>query len=447
MCFCIIIIIDMISKGRARSPSLDLNMSSCHAKIGKSTVATEIGSVINRVSDLATKIGKTDARDQLQEVSLNLGSSVTKVGVIGASNSGKSTTLNALIGDKFLPASSGGTTAHILCIKHNPEFLNGKLLDPEERELAKERRSIFEELKRVNKTQRKSSQELKRVNKIQRKSSQLSTASDSGAIFELQVLIPFLSKHPDINLELYDTPGTSEGKQSQIYLDTIQTIEQMEGLLLILSQDTVLLDPTTQLVQNLREKYPLLMDPKQPRILVLVNKYDLFFDDIDEDEDNETIEEKRLDISGRTGFPLQNIVFYSAKLALTARKWRADIASVDETQFDETKVAVRKLKKEEVTELLKKTDLTFEQKIKKMSDIATSGSLIEEVEKSIVKSCSMFKPLKAIDDTLNIICKLLEDVQQERERKRSDSEKQEAAGWSEDLEQLKLKLKSFSNDF
>ncbi len=364
---------------------------------------------------------KTDASKQLQIVSRILVSPVSKVGIIGASNSGKSTTLNALLGSRFLPASSGGTTAHILCIKHNREFPNGKIVG------AEGRKNIYDKLKDANTTQRK----------IVRSS----TTSNSGAIFELQVLIPFLSKHPDINLELYDTPGTSEGKKSPIYRDTIQTIEQMEGLLLILSQDTVLLDPTTQLVKYLREKYPLLMDPKQPRILVLVNKYDLFFGDIDEDGDNDTdtIEEKRLEISERIGFPLQNIVFYSAKLGLTARKWRADVASANEDQFDETKVALRRMKKAEITTLLA-TDLTFEQKVEKMSDLATSASRIEEVEELIVKSCSIFKPLKAIDDSLNIIRKLLKDVQQEREsNKSSDSEKQ-MARWSEDLEKLKLRL-------
>ena len=51
--------------------------------------------------------------------------SVIKIGVIGATNSGKSTTINALLRGKFLPISSGGTTAHVLCIKHDPSKPRG----------------------------------------------------------------------------------------------------------------------------------------------------------------------------------------------------------------------------------------------------------------------------------------------------------------------------------
>lgn len=52
-----------------------------------------------------------------------------QIGVIALVKSGKSTLINAILGNEFLPSGNAPETARIVRVKHNPELPNGRLVD------------------------------------------------------------------------------------------------------------------------------------------------------------------------------------------------------------------------------------------------------------------------------------------------------------------------------
>ena len=289
---------------------------------------------------------------------------VTKIGLIGATNSGKSTTLNALLRGRFLPTSSGSTTAQVLCIKHNPSIPDGELhdltQDRESKLLASGIKNIYSKLDELNKSRRAAGN---------------TTGNVSSSKLELQVRIPFLCQQQEVNLEFYDTPGTSEDDESQIYKDARQVQDNMERLILVLSQDTALHKETADLLSRLRIRFPKLMS--QESLFVLMNKYDLFFDD-----EHQSLEDQMCLISKTVQIDNDHIVYYSAKLGLKARTWQE---SADEDDYDDFRVQIQKMPgiKKVVRELHKKK-LPFIENVKELSRIAEDSSCICSVENLIL---------------------------------------------------------------
>ena len=202
---------------------------------------------------------------------------------------------------------------------------------------------------------------------------------------ELRIDIPFLNHlNHAVDLELYDTPGTSEDEESQMYKDAKQVQDQMEQLVLVLSQDTVLLKETTSLLARLRQRFPRLMSNE--KLIVLMNKYDLFFSD-----KQKSLADQKYRISQRIQVDLNQMIFYSAKLGLEARSWQANFEAVDDDAFDDLKVEIKKMPgmKEEVKKLQMKS-LPFEEKVKQLSEIGENSSCICAVENHILTTCSIF---------------------------------------------------------
>ena len=293
-----------------------------------------------------------------------------RIGIIGATNSGKSTTLNALLRGRFLPTSSGTTTGHVICIKHNPSTPSGELYDTAQgppKLLAEGKKAIWDKLNDLNKSRREASHSE-------------ATSNIAAPKLELRTYIPIL-KQQNIEVELYDTPGISEDKQSQIYKDAEQIQDKMDGLILILSQDTVGMEATSELLKKLRSKPSSLMSSE--RVIVLMNKYDLFFADSDDDDEDEivNVQEEISKIAERINVPLERIECYSAKMAFEARQWQSNITLIKERRFDALKVIVRSIpeKAEEVDTLLAKR-LPFGQYVEPLSRIAEDGSYLPKVE-------------------------------------------------------------------
>lgn len=292
---------------------------------------------------------------------------VTKIGIIGATNSGKSTTLNALLRGRFLPTSSGSTTAQVLCIKHNPNIPDGELYDltqdEESKLLASGIKNIYAKLDELNKSRRAAGN---------------TTGDVSSSKLELQVRIPFLCQLPhDVFLEFYDTPGTSEDDESQIYKDARQVQDKMERLILVLSQDTALHKETADLLRRLHVRFPKLMS--QESLFVLMNKYDLFFDD-----EHQSLDDQKCQISKTVQVDNDCIVYYSAKLGLKARTWQE---SADEDDYDDFRVQIQKMPgvKAKVRELHKKK-LPFDENVKELSQIAEYSSCICKVESLLLSN-------------------------------------------------------------
>ena len=150
----------------------------------------------------------------------------------------------------------------------------------------------------------------------------------------------------------------------------------MKRLILVLSQDTRQLRETTDLLARLRYRFPQLMD--KDKLLVLMNKFDLFFADEQMSLSDQTIEE----ICERIQVDRDRIIFCSAKVGLKARLCQANYSPVDEDTFDDLKTDIRKMPgiKKKLEKL--KGD-TLEVKVKQLSEIAEECSDVKKVEEHI----------------------------------------------------------------
>ena len=85
----------------------------------------KVCAAIDTVADVTKSVNKTDSHRHLQDVSAHLASKIMQVGVIGLTNSGKNTTLNALMGKKFLTTSDQAIMGTEVRIIHDCEIPNG----------------------------------------------------------------------------------------------------------------------------------------------------------------------------------------------------------------------------------------------------------------------------------------------------------------------------------
>ena len=322
-----------------------------------------------------------NSSDNIARVSSNpqpgsgFSTSVINIGVIGATSSGKSTTINALLRGRYLPVAPDGMTAYVLCVKHNPSKPEGELYNTEKGSapLAVGKEAICEKLEELNESRRDRESPTPDVEKVE---------------LELLVCIPFLD-HLGVSasLKLYDTPGTSESKESQIYKDAKWVQDQMERLILVLSYDTLGYQETTDLLDRLHRRLPKLVDSE--RLTVLMNKWDKFF----ANKQRQTAQKKKEQISQtiKDKLAIDHIIFYSAEVGLEARCWQADFGAVDEGTFDDLKTKIRKIPgMEEQMEKFQKEDLAV--KVKHLSEIAEEWSSVCQVEQHI-SSCLCHSPV------------------------------------------------------
>ena len=320
----------------------------------------------------------------LQAIAVSVKSSKLKMGVIGTTNSGKSTTLNALLKRNILPTSIKPQTARLVCIKHDSnsrgELFETKASEKNLTKIASGEEDICKTLRTLDTNQRSGNDEVTKLD-----------------VLELHAHVDFLSERSDIDFEIYDTPGTSEAGNSHIRQLAQQACEELAGVILVLAANDAYLDSSATLLEGLKAKYPLLMNRDEKRILVLVNKYDLMFDD---DDDNPSLERERLVLSKKIGVSPEEIVLFSAKLGVEAVKFLRYPESVTENVF--LTACCNKLVQ------LPKCE-KCEENVKKVGEMLKSASKIEDVEKLLNSSCTNFREIlkrKAVDECQSKVTEL-----------------------------------------
>ncbi len=355
--------------------------------------AITIHQLIEEVICIANVISKTDIVEQLQKTSILLKSKCTKVGIIGVTTSGKSTTINAMLGEEYLPTRAIGETAYVLCIKHDPNptaTLYNKTRDMKEI-IATEPKDISKALKDLNKKRRDRS------------------SPDFEIDRQLELHVPVkLFQNCSTELEIYDTPGTSEKIKSRIYEDAQKAREEIEGMILVLSVDTLQQNATAELLKCINDKFVKQKERRQEkrRILVLMNKKDfLYSDELDDTEETlKTVAEENVPV------PWEEVVFYSAQLGLKARKLRGN-PCVTKREFEKVLHVAEVIP--EIKNDVEKMNTASPQNVQELARLAEEGSGIKTVEESLKQSCSQFKILKAIDDTRDQVAELLDYAKQQ----------------------------------
>ena len=339
------------------------------------------------------------AVEGLQAIAVSLTSSKLKMGVIGITNSGKSTLLNALLQKNILPTHFDPQTASLVCIKHDSEscgeLFERKLSENKLTCIASGVKEVREKLCNLDNKQRLGNDQV-----------------PESVVLELHAPVNFLSGTNDIDLEIYDTPGTSEAGNPHVRQLAEQARKDLAGMILVLAAGSACLNPSANLLKDLKTKYPLLLSQDENRILVLVNKYDVMFED---DDNKPSLDDEQQKLAEKTKIAPDKIVFCSAKLGLEAVKFLRDPESVTPKDFRKARGndLVLQLPESEQCEKF------CEENVKKLGEMLKSASKIEDVEKQLKSSCTNFREIlkrKAVDECQSLVTELKEIAEKHMKR-------------------------------
>lgn len=152
---------------------------------------------LSRIAELALVLGSAKVAEQLEEVSRQLEEECFRLVVIGEFSNGKSTLINALLGDRVLPSSTSPTTAVLTLIEKGDEpqyFL--KLRDGHQKKLTKE------EFRELVAPPEADPSDLSDVARFNEKVSELSTVN--------LALIQYPTQLCTEGVQIVDTPGTND---------------------------------------------------------------------------------------------------------------------------------------------------------------------------------------------------------------------------------------------
>ena len=320
----------------------------------------------------------TSYKNELDEVTKKLQAGNICAGVFGVVKVGKSTFLNALLGDAFLPSTKQAETAKRVRIFHDcsGEHVNGTLFHSMGKnkvtEVAKGSADIQSLLESINDAERR---------------------NGSSAYKQLIIRAPFLflkNKGIKVALELSDTPGMNEA--GTVYPNyTERAIEEMVAYIIILPVNALNTDGNLKIFQTLELAYPSIFKNLN-RVFILVNDYDHTYKHMSqrslkahEIPKHVTDYLRKPQILGKI-LSEDNVLPISALWALRARQWKADpnLLLLDEKGsivYEEAINILRYAGNDEVNSL--KT-FTYEN-VKNVSEILFSFSKIEDVEEKIYK--------------------------------------------------------------
>ena len=329
--------------------------------------------MIVSVADIAKDLQETDSSRHLQDISAHLATGKMQAGVVGLTNSGKSTTLNALMGKEFLTTSIQAQTAAEVRIIHDCELANGKLLGQLTKaqscsELACGPENIYACLNELNDSIRKGK------------------VKCPYAKLLLHAPIHFLKGVDSIQLEICDTAGTNEVGCTEVTSKSQLALRNLCTFVIILHVQHYEGKDELEMLKKLKEHHPDLQE-NQDRILILVNACDLLISDTNK------ASIKLEDIASRVQTHLKkvlgihicvdHIVPFSAKWALKSRQWHASHGSMDEEDEDDYDEALLLLKRAKAIDREEKRLLSEHKDLDRVCKLLEKISAILTVEQKL----------------------------------------------------------------
>ena len=279
-----------------------------------------LNQIIIAIKGVADGLKATESSERLLQISSDLQHFVVKVGFIGLTNSGKSTTLNALLGQNFLPTAEQRETVCPVHIQHDssqnhPGILYGR--SKTNNRLAKLEsgsQSIRSKIKELN----------KKAHKV----------GETGyAELVLRAPILCLAGKEMTKYEIYDTPGVSERKESVATTQANHALKGTAAVVLVISPDSADFENLTDFTDQIKQAHPSMME-EQSRIVVLINKHDKCYlvDEIVETYtwDPDTLKQN---IGEQIAVPPEQIICFSALFALKARMLKQDPSAYKKSTY------------------------------------------------------------------------------------------------------------------
>ena len=377
----------------------------------------DLATLIESLQTLADSppVEAKDTAEHLGHIAAQLQSGTLRLGVVGLTKAGKSTTLNALLGDTFLPSSLQPQTAKQVNIIHDPSVPDGALY------------AIYEE---SDDSISSGEEELvaSGVDEIPEYLYQGDkNISENKTVIQtliFRVPFPFLKDAKGIKLEISDMPSLFEATSNEsITAKSKMVLRERFAFVVILNLKLLKTKEESELLKTLTVHHPELL-AKQKRTLILINTYDVAFqdtnpesikpDDISQYISDYLAEPEILNIA----LPAENILPFNALWALRARLWTANPLSLLNSHnannlYEESLITLRRAGFSQEVESL---STISESNIKAIALYLLKFSKIETIEARLREMLQQQSPQilqeDAIVDSLTTANKLLTLISQ-----------------------------------
>ena len=181
-----------------------------------------------------------------------------QVAVLALVKSGKSTLINALLGDQFLPSSNTPETARIVRIRHSPALSTPTLSDGDEC-VAEGVSNIHDRLKALNASLRKSP----------------SSSTQDELVIDASLACLSGRSFGDQKFEVLDTPGPNEAGTDVLRTRVDRLLGEVDVIIYLLDYTKLKTEEEKDLFARLSSMRPELLARFSERLFFAVNKIDL----------------------------------------------------------------------------------------------------------------------------------------------------------------------------
>jgi GTPase SAR1 family protein len=227
-------------------------------------IRLEIERILKEASSLAARIGKRrhgyswgeEFSEQIRKTNEKWASQSFQVAVVALMKSGKSTLINACLGNEFLPAGVLAETARIVRIRHTPTNQTGALIQDSQllREGAEDIQTFLREINREARENNKNPEE-------------------DEIILEAP-LVPLagksLGKH---GFEILDTPGPNEQGINALRHKVERLLKDIDVVIYVLDVTKLKTVDEARIFENLAQRKDLMRNLSR-RLFFVVNKID-----------------------------------------------------------------------------------------------------------------------------------------------------------------------------
>ena len=325
---------------------------------------------------------------------------------LGLVNSGKSTTLNALLRKEVLPASVQPQTAAEVKVIHAPDRPQGELsVEGQGAPVFSGASAIYQALTGFNE--------------------QIRSGKGGNEKLVLRAPFPFLQEGPQaqqggITLEIADTAGVNEAGSPNVSLGINKELELFAAFIVILNCATLCTEDERSLLSSLKAAHPVLFQQHTQRVLVLVNGIDLCHDGSRSSLKQEDIPTYVATyLKDKIGIPVppSRIIPYSAKWGFCARVWRAAAnpsTDISETQFDKARTVLVASGCKEVTNIYEPTTENIAHFCTLLEDFSRIHTVEQELFKLLVQQGSSILYQGTAQNVLQCVQSLRAKADEER---------------------------------
>lgn len=227
--------------------------------IGYQEMIADLSTALKTTSEVMEQLELTDQATQARDTSAKLKSHIFSVGIMGEFKRGKSTVINALLGEKIAPADVVPASATLNRITYGPSPKATILFKDGHRETVP-------------------------VNSIADYVTKITEESAVTAESVEQAIVEYPCQFCQNNVEIIDTPGLNDDERMDAISEAV--IPELDAVVMVLSANSPFSQSEAEFVRSK------LMTSDVTRMIVLVNRIDTIYDEDDRIKLLESIKKK-----------------------------------------------------------------------------------------------------------------------------------------------------------